>query len=67
MINGNFAAGFYLGLLIGLVLVSILMYANVKVPVLSAFSVLNTQDDVDEYENIGLKYDNKEYEWQYMN
>ena len=65
-INAKFAMGFYLGLLVGLILVSILMYMNVKVPLLSSFSVLNLLDDADEYENVGMMRNNNEYGWQYV-
>ena len=65
-INAKFAMGFYIGLLVGLILVSMLIYADVKVPVLSSFSVLNLLDDTDEYENLGMMRNSNEYEWQYV-
>ena len=65
MINPCLANGFYIGLLIGFVLVSVLMYLKVKIRVLSAFTVLNDFAD-EEDEKLRIMKENSEYTWNYL-
>ena len=68
MIDPDFVMGIYVGLFVGLVVVSILIYMKIKIPMLSSFSILNNLDMDNENEHIRMIHskNNNGYQWEYV-